>query len=236
MPLAMLDHGTYCFEMAKMALLFDLDGTLSDSKPGVVQCIRFTLGELGMSVPSPSELGWCLGPPLHHSFQRLLGHADSAHPQVKEAVAIYRERYASHGMFEAELFKGIRESVENLHASADLFVATSKLDLFAVQMLRHFGIDHHFRAIHGSAADGRLSDKGELIAHILRTERLDPASVAMIGDREHDMIGASKNSIPGYGVAWGYGTRAELEESGAVRVFKDPAELGEYFEALTAAR
>lgn len=207
-----------------MNLLFDLDGTLTDPYQGITKSICHALETLGRPVPRQEDLRWCIGPPLKNNFAKLLKTDDDA--LVQEAVAIYRERFGTIGLFENDLYEAIPETLRMLRDEGhDLFVATSKPTIFAKRIMAHFDLERHFRAVHGSDLDGTNSDKADLIAHILKDEQIDPAETIMIGDRKHDMIGAKANQIRGIGVLWGYGTKDELEAAGAQACISRPEAL-----------
>ena len=207
-----------------MNLLFDLDGTLTDPFTGITKCISYACDKLGIKCPPAERLCWCIGPPLRDSFAKLLASDDAA--KVEKAVALYRERFGAVGLFENEVYDGIPKMLAALQKEGHtLYVATSKPTVFARQIIEHFGLQRFFQRIYGSELDGTRGDKTSLIAHILQTELLAPSVAAMIGDREHDMIGAMENGMAGFGVLWGYGTKVELENSGAQALFEIPAEL-----------
>jgi phosphoglycolate phosphatase len=207
-----------------MNILFDLDGTLTDSFEGITKCIAHALTKLGRPTPPPESLGWCIGPPLKKSFTRLLDSQDDA--MAEQALALYRERFGSVGLFENELYEDIPQVLETLkNTGYDLYVATSKPGVYAKRIIQHFGLDKFFKGIHGSELDGTRTDKTSLIAHVLEMESLSADATVMVGDREHDMIGAKANGVPCLGVLWGYGTREELEASGAYACINRPGEL-----------
>ncbi len=200
-------------------LLFDLDGTLTDSRPGILACVEFAMKEL--TQPIEEDLSFCLGPPLHQSFARLLKTDDPE--RVAHAVALYRKRFVDVGMFENSVYHGIPEMLATLQSSGHrLFVATSKVEKYAVQILTHFRLDHFFDRIYGSEMDGRLANKGELIRHLLAKEDLVPAKSWMVGDREHDIHGAKQNGLTSLGVLWGYGSATEFEAAGADHFLATP--------------
>lgn len=204
--------------------LFDLDGTLTDSRPGIEASFRFALDR--RSRPYTGELSWCVGPPIRESFSRLLGTDDSS--EVEAAVIHYREYFSEKGLFENSVYEGIPELLENLAERGDrLFVATSKPQVYAKRIVDHFGLGQFFSGVYGSGLDGHLSDKGELIRSILEREAIAPACVSMVGDRKHDIRGAKINSLPSIGVLWGYGTRAELEDAGADRIAARPEHIAD---------
>jgi phosphoglycolate phosphatase len=207
-----------------MNLLFDLDGTLTDPFEGITKCISFALVALGYQAPELDSLRWCIGPPIRENFAKLLGSEDT--DLIERAVHLYRERFSEFGLFENEIYPGIPEALETLTAKGcRLYVATSKPRVYAEHIIEHFGLKRFFKAIFGSQLDGGLSDKRSLISHILHKDSLDSRMTVMVGDREHDMIGAEANGLSGIGVLWGYGTITELEAAGALACIMSPDEL-----------
>jgi phosphoglycolate phosphatase len=208
-----------------MNLLFDLDGTLTDSRPGIVACIQHALERAGVPPPGERELQRYIGPPLSHAFAQLLA-AEVGAPRVVEAIAAYRERFTVTGMFENAVYEQIPAALDELaDRGARLYVATSKPRIYAERILEHFGLVDRFIAVFGSELDGSRSDKSELIAHALKSAALDPAASVMIGDREHDMLGAVCNHVYPAGALWGYGSDEELRSAGAKRLLSAPAEI-----------
>jgi phosphoglycolate phosphatase len=204
------------------AVLFDLDGTLTDPFVGITGSMRHALSRMGLEAPPPEEMRRYIGPPLQATFLEIFGDADMA----ARALGFYRERYGEVGKFENELIPGITDVLRTLtEAGHALFVATSKLESYSIDIIDHFGLAGFFRRVHGSALDGSRADKGELIRHILSTEGLDPQRTVMIGDRLHDAHGAARNDVRAIGVLWGFGDRAELEGAGVARIAASPAEL-----------
>ena len=161
-------------------LLVDLDGTLTDPAEGIVGCFRFALGVMGRAAPPAGDLAWIIGPPLRQSFAKVLGGMADA----EEALAIYRTRYGAKGLFEAVVYDGVPEALSRLNQSgAQLFLCTSKPSIYANRILAHFDLGRYFKEAYGSALDGRLEDKGDLIAHILAARALDSRDCVMWGDR-----------------------------------------------------
>ena len=194
-------------------LFFDLDGTLTDPKPGIAGSIQYALEKLDRPVPSQDELAWCIGPPLRASFVALLGGEELA----DRAVALYRERFGEVGLFENSLYPDIPAVLAALSRSPRrLFVATSKPHVFASRIIEHFGLAGYFEHIFGSELDGSRVDKADLLAYALTQSGIDPSQALMIGDRSHDVAGARANGIDAVGVTYGYGTEAELIEAGAI--------------------
>lgn len=202
------------------AIYFDLDGTLTDPKPGITRSIQYALQKLDRPViPTEDELTWCIGPPLRTSFVRLLGGDHSA----DRAVSFYRERFSDIGLYENRVYDGIGDVLTALCASGHrLFVATSKAHVFADRIIDHFDLRSHFERVFGAELDGTRVEKSHLLEYALKEASADPAKTLMIGDRSHDMIGAKNNGMKGIGVLYGYGSRDELIEAGALHVCVTP--------------
>ena len=204
------------------AIFFDLDGTLTESKLGITRSIQYALDKLGQDVPSEDELTWCIGPPPLECFDKLL---DDNKLSVT-ALRIYRERYADIGLFENSVYPGILETVDALNASGHrLFIATSKLTIYAQRIVEHFELQGSFERVFGSELDGTRSDKSELLAHALRETGVISLEATMIGDRSHDMIGARNNEMTAVGVLYGYGSKDELVAAGAHHISATTKEL-----------
>jgi phosphoglycolate phosphatase len=217
----------------RMIALFDLDGTLTDPKAGITRSIQYALDKLGQNVPDAEALTWMIGPPLIASFAKLLGGPEDA----QEALRLYRERFSVTGLFENEVYAGIPALLQHLQEKGvRLFVATSKPHVYARRILDHFELSRFFVEIYGSELDNRNADKRDLIRYILGQERFDPAHAVMIGDREHDAIGAKANGLASIGVTWGYGTREELLAAGVSCLVDAPQALAEPILTLTAPR
>jgi phosphoglycolate phosphatase len=207
-----------------MNILFDLDGTLIDPFPGITNCIRHAFFALGRHAPEPDALRWCIGPPLKKSLMSLLGTIDDE--LAEKALVKYRERYASEGLYESAVYPSIHHALAELReAGHTLYVATSKPAIYADRIIDHFGLRQYFDNVYGSELNGVRSDKGELIAYILAREGCGTSATVMIGDREHDMIGARKNGTEGIGVLWGYGSPEELRNAGAVCCVESPLQI-----------
>jgi phosphoglycolate phosphatase len=203
--------------------LFDLDGTLTDPAVGITRSIAHAFDAVGREVPGEDVLRSFIGPPLVDAFGALgLSDAD-----VDRAIGAYRERYSSIGVYENALIPGVTELLERLQqAGMRLAVATSKPEPFAHTILDHFGIDAAFSVVAGATLDQRRRHKDEVVLHALEHLGLpDPGRVRMIGDREHDVLGAAAHGVATIGVLWGYGSRAELEAAGAQVVVATVPEL-----------
>ncbi len=216
------------------ALLFDLDGTLTDNHEGIARSIRHALGLLGVAEPGPAALRRCVGPPLRASLAQLLATDDAA--LVERALAHYRERYAELGWKENAVYPAIAETLARLAATgATLYVCTSKPLLFAQRIVGHFGLAPHFAGIYGVDLAGTLDDKTTLVAWLLESEGLAANECVMIGDREHDVQAAHANGARALAVLWGYGSRAELEAAGADAIVATPEDLPAALAAIPAA-
>jgi len=193
-------------------ILFDLDGTLTDSKVGITRCIQFSLEHFNMSVPEADELTWCIGPPLRDSFSRILDTNDDSILDL--ALTNYRRRFSETGIFENVVYPGVALSLQKIRQSGyHIFLATSKPQVFARQILNHFNLSQFFHTIYGSELNGTFSDKSELIAFILKTENLSPEVSLMVGDRVHDITGGKKNGLITAAVSYGYGSQKEIASS-----------------------
>ncbi len=213
---------------SRISIFFDLDGTLCDPREGIVRSLQYALQKTGHAIPPESELVRYIGPPLYKSFAVLLNSNDAE--RVKHAVELYRERFASKGMFENSVYPGITDVLAGLYAERyRLYVVTSKPTIFAQKILNHFRLAANFLCIYGSELDGRRADKSDLIAHVLEQEKLIPTNAVMIGDREHDIKGALANRVHPIGVLWGYGSRDELTKAGAAVLCETPACLATHF-------
>lgn len=211
------------------AIFFDLDGTLTDPKPGITRSIQYALQKLDLPVPSQDELTWCIGPPLRDSFVRLLG-GDS---RADLAVTLYRERFGDVGLYENAVYPDIEHILGALKAShGRLFVATSKARVYAVRIIEHFGLGSYFEHVFGAELDGTRAHKSDLLAYALDQAGVEASRTLMIGDRSHDIIGAKNNGMDALGVLYGYGSREELIGAGASHVCASPRAVLDHITGL----
>lgn len=207
------------------AVLFDLDGTLTDSAPGLISCIGYALDQMGIEHPDEETMRTFLGPPLWVTFRDHFG-LDEA--QVVRAIELYRERYHDTGMFENTVYDGIQDTLETLRdANIRMAIATSKPEYSATRILEHFDLAQYFEFIGADDLEGTRASKTKVIAHVLANTGLDPTTqrLTMVGDRRHDVEGAAAHGIDTIGVLWGYGDREELTSAGAHRIVATPADL-----------
>ncbi|MBR2879743.1 MAG: HAD hydrolase-like protein [Oscillospiraceae bacterium] len=207
-------------------LLFDLDGTLTDPGLGITNAVMYSLEKFGLPVPARQELYKMIGPPLTWSYQTYFGFSEE---KSVEAVKYYREHYGTVGLLENEVYPGIGELLKALRAGGrTLCVATSKPEKYAGIILEHFGLAESFHYICGASFDGKIGTKHEVIEYALeRMGSPERSRVLMIGDREHDILGAKASGLGSLGVLYGYGDRAELEKAGADTIVESVEELGE---------
>ena len=206
------------------SILFDLDGTLTDSGEGIMNCAIFALSHYGIPAPSEAELRSFVGPPLTESFARFGVPED----QLTEAVQIYRSRYLPIGKFENHPYPGVRELLEKLKADGhSLFVATSKPENTSIEILQHFGLDGYFDKICGASTDFSRNSKEAVIAYLLESCGARDQAI-MVGDTAYDVIGAKAHGIPTIGVSWGYGLTEDMESAGAAAIAHTMDELYDY--------
>ncbi len=205
-------------------ILFDLDGTLTDSSPGIMNSIVYALKKYNISVENTDDLRRFLGPPLHESFRDFYGFDDE---KSMEAVGFYREYFSTKGLLENEVYSGIREMLEDLKDNGKkLILATSKPQPFTDRIMEYFDLAKYFEFIAGSNMDGTRSKKAEVIAYALEScDITGKSNVVMVGDREHDIIGAKTVGIDSIGVEYGYGDYDELSDASATYIVKTVEEL-----------
>ena len=211
--------------------LFDLDGTLTDNSEGIIKSARFALDRMGYPNEPDGVLRRFIGPPLHDSFMNFYGFSKE---KAFEAVDNYRVRYREKGVYESELFPGLREMLQALREKgAKLCVATSKPLVFTEVILKQHDVYDLFEFIVGANLDGSLTDKTEIIREVLRRigETGEPA--VMVGDRSFDIVGANNCGIQSVGVYYGFADPGELEEAGATYIANTVPELQEILLSLT---
>jgi phosphoglycolate phosphatase len=195
-------------------LFLDLDGTLTDPAPGIGACFLHSARALGHTTLTEASVRRYIGPPIREAFGELLGTRDG--DRIEEALRIYRERFSTIGLFENAVYPGVPDALARLCAAGhSLSIVTSKAAVYAERIVDHFELRRFVPRVYGAELSGERSTKAELVAHALASERLAPAQACMIGDREHDVLGAKAHGLVTIGVTWGYGSRSELEAAGA---------------------
>ena len=216
--------------MKPLCIFFDLDGTLTDSGPGILASVAYALEKLGVAPPEREALRPFIGPPLLWSFGHFYGFDEA---KSREAVRLYREYFTAGGMFENSVYPGIPEALERLRgAGFRLAVATSKPEEFSRQIIAHFGLEGYFEAICGATMDESRTEKAEVIRYALETVGAAAEESLMVGDREHDVIGAKAVGVPCLGALWGYGSREELTKAGADALAETPEQMAEWILGL----
>lgn len=206
-------------------VFFDLDGTLTDAGMGITNSVAYSLKKNGIEPPPREELYKFVGPPLVDSYMKYYGFsADEAHGAVED----YREYFRDRGIFENEVYEGIYDLLSSLKESGRrLVLATSKPEPFAKTILAHFGLDKYFYFVAGALMDETRTKKGDVIRYALECcGDPDPKTVVMVGDREHDILGAKENNIRSIGVLYGYGSLEEFSNAGADCIAKSPFDVG----------
>ncbi len=200
--------------MPQKAIFFDLDGTLTDSGEGIINCATLALEHFGLPVPSREEMGVFVGPPLDKTFIQFGVPEDKA----QEAIDVFRSRYVVVGKFENTPYEGIHQLLAYLKEKGHrLFVATSKPEVTTLEILEKFQLSQYFEIICGATLDGTRAHKADVIACVLNQIE-KPAHMVMVGDTAFDVLGAAQHGIPTIGVAWGYGKVEDMEKAGAVAI------------------
>jgi len=205
-------------------IFFDLDGTVSDSAPGIVNSVVYALEHMGTPVGDREALKKFVGPPLFDSFRDFVGYSQE---ETDRAVKYFRTYYRAHGIYENTMYPGMDTLLQKLRAAGRTPVlATSKPEDFAKEIVTRYGIAPLFAGVFGSTMDEARTKKAEVIAYALDALAItDPARVVMVGDRLHDVAGAKENGLACIGVLYGYGSRQELEDAGADAIAADLGEL-----------
>jgi phosphoglycolate phosphatase len=210
--------------MSLTHVLIDLDGTISDSSPGIGRSLRAAFAACGYAAPDERQVRAAIGPPFELTFP----HLGVAEHDIARVIDAYRVRYEDVGMYENELYPGVVDMLTTLAETFTLAVATAKPEPTARRIIQHFGLDSHFAAVVGASPEvgaGRRT-KAEVITHALTVLEIEPGPHAvMVGDRDHDVDGARHNGLDCLGVAWGFGSREELWAAGAAAIVETPAEV-----------
>ena len=203
--------------------LFDLDGTLTDPGEGITRSVAYALSFFGLEVKDRTALYPFIGPPLVDSFSTFYGFSPE---KARQAVGRYREYFSRQGIFENELYPGIKELLENLKRhGVRILLASSKPELYARKILEHFQLLPFFDFVAAATMDDTRSKKTDVVRYALESCGISPDRAVMIGDRHHDIEGAKDNTLESIGVLWGYGSREELSAAGATRLAESVPQL-----------
>jgi phosphoglycolate phosphatase len=217
------------------AVLLDLDGTLFDSGPGILASCRAALRALGHEPATDFDVKTIIGPPIEDGVRLLL--RPYGDDRVEEAVAAYRADYGAEGLLQSTLYPGIAEALRALReGGARLYLATSKLTVFARRIVEHLEVAALLDGIYGSEPGGAVEHKTELIADVLSRHGLQPDQAVMVNDRRYDITGAHANGLKAIGVLWGYGDCEELDTVGADRLIETPGDLASCALAMVGRR
>jgi len=214
-------------EKMYQTILFDLDGTLTNSELGITNSVAYALGKYGIQVPDKKALRVFIGPPLQESFERFYGFSKE---ECLKAIDYYHEYFSEKGLYENEVYLGVPDLLASLkQAGKQLIVATSKPEEFSIQILKHFGLYDYFDFVAGATMDRKRSKKSDVIQYALEQNGItDLAHTIMIGDREHDVLGAQAQKFDSIGVLYGFGSREELEEAGATYIAQEVGEIAAF--------
>ena len=194
-------------------ILFDLDGTLTDPGLGITNSVAYALKRYGIEAENRESLYSFIGPPLKDSFMKYYGFSEE---KAMEAIEVYREYFREKGLYENEVYDGIRELLEKIKQSGRRIVlATSKPEEFSIRILEHFDLIKYFHVVAGASMDEKRNKKGDVIRYAMEKGGFTSEKAIMIGDREHDIFGAKENGLPSIGVLYGYGSEDELKAAGA---------------------
>lgn len=204
--------------------LFDLDGTLTDPAPGITNCIMYALRKFGITPPPREELYKLIGPPLLYSFRESFGLSEN---DAELALSYYRERFSDVGLFENEMYSGIKELLSDLFLSGTkVILATSKPDVYSKRILEHFDIDRYFYFLAANTLDESRPEKSDVIAYAMESCKINaPHEAVMVGDRKYDILGGKQFGLRTVGVSYGFGGREELEKAGADEIADTAEEL-----------
>jgi phosphoglycolate phosphatase len=208
-------------------LFFDLDGTIKDSSTGIINSVKYAVEKLNLTMPSDEELLSFIGPPLLESFQVVFGLSEE---EAQTAITVYREYFSAKGLYENEVYPGIDQLFKDLTSrDKKIFLATSKPEVFAIQILEHFDLAKYFSGMYGASMDSSRSSKVDVLKYAIAESGItDKSKAIMIGDRLHDMVGGTQNGIATLGVTYGFGDEEELNKSRAMYITHSASEILKY--------
>lgn len=207
-------------------ILFDLDGTISDSYEGITKSVSYALQKMNIDPPRDrTELRMFIGPPLRESFSR---YYDMNAEQAERAVMLYRENYNARGMLDCKPYDGIVDAIKLLHEQGKrILLATSKPENAAIKIIEHFGLTEYFHFIAGATDDSSRVEKADVIEYAIASSGIDRTRAVMVGDRLHDINGAKATGLISIGVLYGYGNKRELTDAGADFIAETPHDIVE---------
>lgn len=208
-------------------VLFDLDGTLTDPELGITNCVMYALEKFGIKVEDRKSLRPFIGPPLTYSFQEFYGLSEE---ESKQAVVYYRERFPTKGLYENEVYEGVVEMLQALKEQGKKIVlATSKPEIYAIEILKHFKLIEYFDYVAGATLDGSRGEKADVITYALQMSGItDVSKAVMVGDRNYDVLGAKENGLDSIGVLYGFGDYEELTQAGATYIAENVGDILKY--------
>ncbi len=207
-------------------ILFDLDGTITDSQEGIKNSVEYALKHFNLEVKDRAELNKYIGPPLRQSFMEFAGLSET---DSHMAMTKYREYYGPKGIFENKVYNGISELLEKLKTEGKkIILATSKPWIYAEIILEHFDLKKYFDFVAGSELNGVRTKKADVIAYAVEKYKIPVSDAVMVGDREHDISGAKENNVKTIGVLYGFGSRQELESAGADYIAENVENIYDY--------
>ena len=207
-------------------ILFDLDGTITDSQEGIKNSVEYALKHFNLEVKDRAELNKYIGPPLRQSFMEFAGLSET---DSHMAMTKYREYYGPKGIFENKVYNGISELLEKLKTEGKkIILATSKPWIYAEIILEHFDLKKYFDFVAGSELNGVRTKKADVIAYAVEKYKIPVSDAVMVGDREHDISGGKENNVKTIGVLYGFGSRQELESAGAVYIAENVENIYDY--------
>jgi phosphoglycolate phosphatase len=216
---------------SRPAIIFDLDGTLVDSRSAIVASLHHAQRQCGFEIDADDDLRWALGPPLRDIMKRLLRTDDAA--SIAGGIAAYREHHPSVCLTHAQCYPGIHEALTELAATLTLFVGTSKLESVALSVIDHFRLRQMFQRVCGSQPDGRLTQKVDVINHLVRSAGLDASNVIVVGDRASDVCAAKACGVRAIAVTYGYGSLDELRSANPSTFCQAPHDLPAIMRSLS---
>lgn len=210
-------------------MLFDLDGTITDSAEGIINSVIYALEKINQPIPERKDLYSFIGPPLKESFEKIC-HLSEIDADL--AVTYYREYYQKKGLYQNQVYQGIPELLSRLNElGCQVYIATSKPEIFAKKIVTHFDLIGYFNGIYGASLDGIRSKKTDVIAYALKEAQIETKNdVVMIGDRKHDILGGKENKLATIGVLYGFGNKEELEKAQATYLAATPEEIINFIE------